>query len=52
MIKKIATPDKLYMKQSKIQAMRTEMGTCYKSAGLTDVQIKAIHQHEEMVRAK
>lgn len=39
-------------KQTKMQNLRTEMDTRYKSAGLTDDQIKAIHDHEDAMRAR
>lgn len=39
-------------KQAKFQSIRTEMDTRYKSAGLTDDQIQAIHQHEDMMRQR
>lgn len=39
-------------KQTKMQSLRTEMEARYKSAGLTDDQIQAIHQHEDMMRQR
>ena len=39
-------------KQTKWQSLRTEMDTRYKSAGLTDDQIQAIHKHEDDMRAR
>ncbi len=39
-------------KQIKIQGLRTEMETRYKSAGLTDAQIQQIRDHEDRMRAQ
>lgn len=39
-------------KQTKMQDMRTEMDTRYKTAGITDDQIQAIHKHEDMMRQR
>lgn len=39
-------------KQTKMQDLRTEMDTRYKTAGLTDDQIQAIHNHEDMMRQR
>lgn len=37
-------------KQTKMQGLRADMDTRYKSAGLTSDQITAIHQHEDAMR--
>lgn len=37
-------------KQTKMQGLRGEMDVRYKSAGLTDDQIAAIHKHEDWMR--
>ena len=37
-------------KQAKMQALRSQMDVRYKSAGLTDDQITAIHKHEDWMR--
>ena len=37
-------------KQTKIQGLRTDMEARYKSAGLTDDQVLAIHKHEDWMR--
>jgi len=37
-------------KQAKMQSLRTEMDGRYKSAGITDDQIAAIHKHEDWMR--
>ena len=39
-------------KQAKMQGLRTEMDVRYKSAGLTDDNIAAIHKHEDWMRAQ
>jgi len=39
-------------KQTKMQGLRTEMEVRYKSAGLTDDNIAAIHKHEDWMRAQ
>ena len=39
-------------KQSKMMGLRTEMDVRYKSAGLTDDNIAAIHKHEDWMRAQ
>ena len=39
-------------KQTKLQGLRTEMDVRYKSSGLTDDQIQAIHKHEDAMRAQ
>jgi len=39
-------------KQTKLQSLRTEMDARYKSSGLTDDQIQAIHKHEDAMRAQ
>lgn len=39
-------------KQTKMQALRSQMDARYKSAGLTDDQVAAIHQREEEMRAR
>ena len=37
-------------KQAKMQSLRTEMETRYKSAGLTDDQVMSIRKHEDWMR--
>jgi len=37
-------------KQTKMQGLRTEMESRYKSAGLTDDQVTAIRKHEDWMR--
>jgi hypothetical protein len=37
-------------KQAKVQGIRAQMETRYKSAGLTDDQVSAIRKHEEWMR--
>ena len=39
-------------KKTKMQNLRSQMDVRYKSAGLTDDQVAAIHQHEEEMRAR
>jgi len=39
-------------KQTKMQGLRGEMDVRYKSAGLTDDQIAAIHKHEDWMRTQ
>lgn len=39
-------------KQTKWQNLRTEMDARYKTSGLTDDQIQAIHKHEDAMRAQ
>jgi LmbE family N-acetylglucosaminyl deacetylase len=39
-------------KRTKMEALRSQMDVRYKSAGLTDDQVAAIHQHEEEMRAR
>jgi len=39
-------------KQTKMQGLRGEMDVRYKSAGLTDDQIEAIHKHEDWMRTQ
>ncbi|MEP6682253.1 MAG: hypothetical protein ABJA35_03295 [Parafilimonas sp.] len=39
-------------KKTKMEGVRTEMETRYKSAGLTDDQIQQIHAHEDAMRAQ
>jgi len=39
-------------KQAKMQALRTEIDARFKSAGLTNEQIQAIHTREERLRAE
>ncbi len=39
-------------KQTKMQSLRTEMDARYKSAGITDDQIQAIHKYEDEMRAR
>ena len=39
-------------KKTKMEAVRTEMETRYKSAGLTDDQVQQIHAHEDAMRAQ
>ena len=39
-------------RQTKMQALRSQMDVRYKSAGLTDDQVATIHQHEEEMRAR
>ncbi len=37
-------------KQTKMQSLRSDMDVRYKSAGITDDQIAAIHKHEDWMR--
>lgn len=37
-------------KQAKMQGLRSEMDVRYKSAGLTNDQVAAIHKHEDWMR--
>jgi hypothetical protein len=39
-------------KKTKMEGLRTEMETRYKSAGLTADQVQQIHQHEDAMRAE
>jgi len=39
-------------KKTKMQGLRTEMETRYKSAGFTSEQIQKIHAHEDEMRAQ
>ena len=39
-------------KKTKMESLRSQMDVRYKSAGLTDDQVAAIHQHEEEMRAR
>jgi hypothetical protein len=39
-------------KDAKLKTLRSEMDVRYKSAGITDEQIQAIHQHEDYMRAQ
>jgi LmbE family N-acetylglucosaminyl deacetylase len=39
-------------KRTKMEALRSQMDVRYKSAGLTDEQVAAIHQREEEMRAR
>ncbi|HEY2728152.1 MAG TPA: hypothetical protein VGI61_13330 [Parafilimonas sp.] len=39
-------------KKTKMEGLRTEMDTRYKSAGLTDDQVQQIHAHEDALRTQ